>query len=323
MKLPRRKFLHLAAGSAALPVLPRIASARDYPTRPVHIVVGYPAGGAPDIISRLMGAWLSQRLGQQFIIDNRPGAASNIAAEIVAKSPPDGYTLLTAVSTNTVNATLFSNLNFDFLHDFEPVASISSTPFVMVVNPALPVKTIPEFIAYAKANPGKINLCSQGVGTGPHVAAELFKMMTGVDFVHVPYRTNMLPDLLAGRVQLSFVPTASVIEYVKDGRLRALGVTTAARSDALRDVPTISEFVPGYVANGWYGICAPVGTPADIIDKLHTEITAGDTDPDLGARLAALGNVQRPMTRAEFGQFIADETEKWGKVIKFADVKPE
>ena len=323
MKLPRRQFLHLAAGAAAVSTMSRTASALDYPTRPVHIVVGYAAGLAPDIIARLVGQWLSERLGQQFVIDNRSGAASNIATEIAAKSLPDGYTLLIVVSTNAINATLYTNLNFNFGQDLIPVASIGPAPFVMVVNPAFPAKTIPEFIADAKANPGKINMASAGVGTGPHVAGELFRMMTGIDFVHVPYRSNYLPDLLAGQVQFAFTPTPAAVAFIRDGRLRALGVTTATRSEVLPDVPAIGEFVPGYVAAGWYGICAPAGTPTAIIDKLNTVITAGDGDPEMKSHLASLGVQPRPMTPEEFGKFIADETEKWGKVIKFAGIKAD
>jgi|HubBroStandDraft_6_1064221.scaffolds.fasta_scaffold370280_1 tripartite-type tricarboxylate transporter receptor subunit TctC len=323
MKLPRRQFLHLAAGAAAVSTMSRTASALDYPTRPVHIVVGYAAGLAPDIIARLVGQWLSERLGQQFVIDNRSGAASNIAAEIVAKSPPDGYTLLIVVSTNAINATLYTNLNFSFGQDLIPVASIGPAPFVMVVNPAFPAKTIPEFIADAKANPGKINMASAGVGTGPHVAGELFRMMTGIDFVHVPYRSNYLPDLLAGQVQFAFTPTPAAVAFIRDGRLRALGVTTATRSEVLPDVPAIGEFVPGYVAAGWYGICAPAGTPTAIIDKLNAAITAGDGDPEMKSHLASLGVQPRPMKPEEFGKFIADETEKWGRVIKFAGIKAD
>jgi tripartite-type tricarboxylate transporter receptor subunit TctC len=266
---------------------------------------------------------LSERLGQQFVIDNRSGAASNIATEIAAKSPPDGYTLLIVVSTNAINASLYTNLNFSFGQDLIPVASIGPAPFVMVVNPAFPAKTIPEFIADAKANPGKINMASAGVGTGPHVAGELFKMMTGIDFVHVPYRSNYLPDLLAGQVQFAFSPTPAAVAFLRDGRLRALGVTTATRSEVLPDVPAIGEFVPGYVAAGWYGICAPAGTPTAIIDKLNAAITAGDGDPEMKSHLAGLGVQPRPMTPEEFGKFIADETEKWGKVAKFAGIKTD
>jgi len=323
MKLRHRRHLQLAAASAALPLVSRTVSAQPYPSRPVHIVVGYPAGGSPDIIGRLVGQWLSERLNQQFIVDNRPGAASNIGTEIAAKASPDGYTLFVAVSTNAVNATLYTNLNFNFIRDLAPVAGIGRTPFVMVLNPSFPAKTLPEFIAYAKANPRKIDMASQGMGTTPHVCGELLKAMTGVDFVHVPYRGNLMPDLLAGQVQFYFSPMAQAIELIKDGRLRALGVTTATRVDALPAVPAIAEFVPGYVATGWYGICAPTGTPAAIIDRLNSEIIAGVAAPDLQARFLALGVEPMPMTAAEFGKFIADETEKWARVIMLAGIKPE
>jgi tripartite-type tricarboxylate transporter receptor subunit TctC len=321
MKLPRRKFLHLATAAVAFPSLISNASALDYPTRPVHIIVGFPPGGAPDIIARLVGQWLSERLDQQFFVDNRPGAAGNIGTEVVAKAPPDGYTLLIAVSTTAVNAALYTNLNFNFIRDVAPVASIGGTPFVMAATPSLPAKTIPEFIAYAKANPGKVNMASQGIGTTPHVCGELFKMLTGVDFVHVPYRVNLMPDLLAGEVHFYFSPMPQAIEYVRDSRLRALGVTTATRAEALSDVPAIAEFVPGYVAVGWFGICAPAGTPAAVVDKLHAEISAGVADPTLKPRLIALGVEPMVKTPAEFGKFIADEIEKWTKVIKFAGIQ--
>jgi len=323
MNLPRRKLLHLVAGAAALPVLTRTVFALDYPTRPVHVLVGFPAGIGPDITGRLMGQWLSERLGQQFVIDNRPGAAGNIATEIVAKAPPDGYTLLVAVSSNAVNAALYKNVNFNFARDFIPVAFLGSTPFVMVVTPSFPAKTVPEFIAYAKANPGKINMASQGIGTSPHVAGEMLKMMSGIDLVHVPYRVNLVPDLLTGRVQVYFSPMPQAIEYVRDGRLRALAVTTAMRAEELLDVPTLGEFVPGYEASGWYGICAPTGTPTEIIEKLNKEIAAGVADPNLKARLLTVGVVPKAMTPTEFGKFLADETGKWAKVIKFADIKVE
>ena len=323
MKLPRRRFLHLAAGAAALPAVSRMVRAEAYPTRSVHIVVGYPPGGAPDIIARLIGQWLSERLGQQFIVDNRPGAASNIGTETVAKAPPDGYTLLIAVSTNAVNATLYTNLSFNFIRDMVAVELIGGTPFVMVVHPSFPAKTVPEFIAYAQANPGKINMASQGIGTTPHVCGVLLKMMTGIELVHVPYRGNLMPDLLAGQVQLYFSPMAQAIEYVKDGRLRALGVTTSTRSEALPDVPSIGVFVRGYVASGWYGICAPKNTSIGIIEKLNNDINAALIDPRMKARLLALGVEPRAMTSGEFGKFIADETEKWAKVIKFAGIRPE
>ena len=323
MKLPRRQFLRLAAGAVALPAMSRITAAQSYPTRPVHLVVGYPPGGAPDIVNRLIAEWLSERLGQQFIVDNRAGAGSNIGTEIVAKAPPDGYMLFMAVSTNAVNATLYPNLNFNFVNDLAAVAGIGGTPFVLVVTPSFPPKTIPEFIAYAKTHPGKVNMGSQGIGTTPHVCGELLKMMTGAGFVHVPYRGSLMPDLLAGQVQFYFSPMAQAIEYVRDGRLRALGVTTATRSDLLPDVPAIGEFVPGFLAIGWYGICVPRGTATPIIDKLSTAIIAGLADTNLKARLLALGIEPRPMTPPEFGKFIVEETAKWAKVIKFAGVKVE
>jgi tripartite-type tricarboxylate transporter receptor subunit TctC len=323
MQLPRRALLRLAAGAAALPALSRAAFAVDYPVRPVHIVAAYPPGAAPDIIARLIGQWLSERLGQQFITDNRPGAASNIGTGIVAKAEPDGYTLLVAVSTSTINATLYTNLNFNFVRDLVPIAGIGLTPFIVVVNPQFPAKSIPELIAYAKANPGVVNMATSGVGTGPHVAAELFQMMTGVKFVHVPYRGNYMPDLLSGQVPMSFAPMGTVIEFVRDGRLRALGVTPAVRSAALPDVPAIAEFLPGYEAAGWYGIVAPKGTPDDVIGKLHAAITAGVGDATIRSRLTTLGVEPRAMSTAEFGKFIADETAKWAKVVREANIKPE
>lgn len=323
MQLTRRKLMHLATGIAASPVLPRFALALDYPTRPVHVIVPYPAGGAPDIIGRLTAEWLSQRLAQQFIVDNRPGAASNIGTEVAAHAPADGYTLLVAVSTNAVNASIYTKVKFNFIRDFAPVAGIGGTPFVMAFTPSFPAKTFPEFIAYAKEHPGKVNMASQGIGTTPHVCGELLKMMTGIDFVHVPYRGNLMPDLLAGQVHFYFSPMAQAIEYVKDGRLRALGVTTAHRAALLPDVPTIGEFVPSYVATGWYGIVAPTGTPPDVIDRLSAQIVAGVADPKLKARLVTLGVELMPRQSAEFGKFIAGETEKWAKVVKFANIKPE
>jgi tripartite-type tricarboxylate transporter receptor subunit TctC len=304
-------------------MMSRIASAGAYPTRPVHIVAGYPAGGAPDIMARLIGEWLSEQFGQQFVTDDRPGAAGNIGAEMVAKALPDGYTLLMAVSTNAVNASLYKNLSFNFIRDFAAVGSIGGTPFVMAFNPSFPAKTFPEFIAYAKANPGKINMASQGIGTTPHVCGELLMMMTGIELVHVPYRGNLMPDLLAGQVQFYFSPMAQAIEYIRDGRLRALAVTTATRAETLPDIPSIGEFVPGYVAVGWYGICAPKDTPAAIIDKLNASITAAVANPKFEARLLSLGVVPTARTPAEFAKFIAAETEKWAQVIKFAGVVPE
>jgi tripartite-type tricarboxylate transporter receptor subunit TctC len=322
MQFPRRALLRLAASAAALPALRRGAFALDYPVRPVHIVAAYPPGTAPDIIARLIGKWLSDRLGQQFITDNRPGAASNIGTEMVVRAAPDGYTLLVAVSTSTINSTLYTNLNFNFVRDLVPVASIGLTPFIVVVNPQFPAKTISELIVYAKANPGVVNMATSGVGTGPHVAAELFQTMTGVKFVHVPYRGNYMPDLLSGQVPMSFAPMGTVIEFVRDGRMRALGVTPATRSAALPDVPAIAELLPGYDAAGWYGIVVPKGTPADIVEKLHDAVTAGVGDATIKSRLLALGVEPKPMSTPEFGKFIADETAKWGKVVRAAGIKP-
>jgi tripartite-type tricarboxylate transporter receptor subunit TctC len=319
----RRKLLHLGAGAAALPAWPHRAAALDYPTRPVHVIVGFPAGLAPDIVARLIGDELSKRLGQQFIVENRPGAGANIATEAVARSEPDGYTLLLCVSTNTINATLYQHLNFDFARDIVPVAFIGGSPFIMAVHPSLPVKTVPDFIAYAKANPGKINMSSPGIGTAPHMVGELFKMMTGVDIVHVPYRTNYMPDLLGGQVQLSFVAVAPSIGYIRADKLRPLGVTSAQRLPAVPDIPAIAEFVPGYAGNGWFGLAAPKGTPAEIINRLNIEIAAIIANPGMTARLVDLGIPPTPMTAAEFGAFIASEIEKWAKVIKFAGIKPE
>ena len=321
MEFPRRRFLGLAAVAAALPALPRVADANDFPSRPVHIVTGYPAGSSPDIIARLIADALSRRMGQQFIVDNRPGAGSNIGTEFAAHSAPDGYTLLIAVSTNAINATLYTKLNFNFTKDFVSVAGIGVTPFVIVANPAFPAKTIPELIAYTKAHPGQVNFATQGVGTGPHAAAELFKMMTGADLVHVPYKGNFNPDLLGGQIPLSFASIAGEIEFVRDGRLRCIAVTTAARSDAVPDVPTIAESVPGYEAAGWYGIVAPTGTPGDIVGPLARAVLDSANDADVKSKLLAIGVVPKAMTTAEFGKFITDETEKWAKVIRFADMR--
>jgi tripartite-type tricarboxylate transporter receptor subunit TctC len=323
MKLPRRRFLGLVAGAAALPIVPRAAWALDYPTRPVRVIVGFPAGIGPDITGRLMSQWLSDHLKQQFIVDNRPGASSNIATELVAKAAPDGYTLLVTVSTNAINATFYKNLAFNFTKDLVPVGFMGATPFVMVVTPSLPAKTLPEFIAYAKANPGKINMASQGVGTSPHVAGEMLMMLTGIKLVHVPYRGNLVPDLLSGQVQVFFGPQPQVIQFVRDGRLRALAVTSAKRAEALPDVPALAEFAPGYEALGWYGISAPAGTPAEIIAKLNKEMNAGLADPAIKAKLLAIGVVPNPMTPAEFGKYTAEEIDKWAKVVKFANIKAE
>jgi tripartite-type tricarboxylate transporter receptor subunit TctC len=323
MKRSRRVFLCLAGSAAALPALPRFASALDYPTRPVHLVVGFPAGLSPDILARLVGQPLSERLGQQFIVDNRPGAASNIGTEVVAHAAPDGYTVLLTISGNAINATLYTHLNFNFARDLTPVAAIGRTPFVIVVNPAFPVKSVPEMIDYAKANPGKINIASAGPGTGPHVACELFKMMTGVDMVQVPYKASYMTDLLGGQIPIAFGPIAQIIEDVRAGKLIAIGVTTPTRSDAAPQIPAIAEFVPGYAASGWYGICAPTGTPNDIIEKLNATITACVTDPSLKSRLLNLGVEPMPMSVAEFKKFVADEIAKYAKVIQFAGIKVE
>ena len=323
MKFPRRHFLHLAAGAAALPALSAIARAEAYPTRPVRIIVGFPAGGSPGISARLIGQWLSERLGQQFIVDNRPGAASNIGTETVVRATPDGYTLLLAVATNAFNATLYDNLNFNFVRDIVPIAGVARVPFVMEVNPSVPAHTVPEFIAYAKSNPGKVNMASNGVGSAQQVAGELFKMMAGADMLHVPYRGNPRPDLLSGQVQVMFDTLPASIEFIRTGKLRALAVTTAARSQELPDIPTVGEFVRSYEASGWQGIDAPKGTPIEIVDRLNNEINAGLADQKLRTRLADLGAEPMPMSPADFGKLIADETEKWGKVIRAANIKAE
>jgi tripartite-type tricarboxylate transporter receptor subunit TctC len=325
IKLPRRQFLHLAAGAAALPAVSRIARGQTYPSRPVRIITGFSAGAGSDIVARLLGQWLSERLGQPFVIENRPGAGGNIGTEAVVKAPPDGYTLLLAFSSNAINATLYEKLNFNFLRDIAPVAGIMRVPSAMAVHPSVPAKTVHEFIAYAKATPGKINMASGGIGTPPHVSGELFKMMTGVDMVHVPYRGGApaLIDLLSGQVQVYFAVTASSIEYIRAGNLRALAVTTSTRSEALPDVPTVGEFLLGYEASAWFGVGVPKNTPTEIIKKLNTEINAALADPKVRARLIDLGGAPMPMTRAEFGTLIAAETEKWAKVIKFAGIKAE
>jgi len=323
MKLPRRGFLHLAAGAVALPAASRIARAQTFPNRPVRIIVGVVAGGTTDTLARLIGPWLSERLGQPFIIENRPGGGTNIATEAVVRAPADGYTLLMVSMTQAVNATLYDKLNFNFIRDIAPVASIDRESLVMAVNPSVPARTVPEFIAYAKANPGKISMASASNGTPSHISGELFKMMTGVSMVHVPYRGGgaALPDLLAGQVQVMFPSMSSSIEYVRTGKLRALAVTTVMRSEALPDLPTVAEFVPGYEASYWAGLGAPKNTPADIVDKLNKEINAGLVDPRLKARFADLGAAAFPGSSSDFAKFIATETEKWGKVVKFADIK--
>jgi tripartite-type tricarboxylate transporter receptor subunit TctC len=325
MKLPRRQFLLLAAGPAALPAVSRIAAAQAYPSRPVRVVVPFPAGGPADILARLMGQWLSERVRQPFVIDNRPGATGNIGTEAVVKAPPDGYTLLLASTANMINATTYDKLNFNFIRDIAPVATISRYPFLMVVHPSMPAKTVPEFIAYAKANPGKINLTSGGIGSATHVFGELFKMMTGVNMVHVPYRGQApaLADLLAGQVHVMFANIVAAIEYIKTGRLRALAVTTAMRSEALPDLPAVGEFVAGYEASGWSGFGSPKSTPTEVIDKLNNEINAALADHKIKARLADLGSTPLVGSATDFGMLIADETEKWGNVIRAANIKPE
>jgi tripartite-type tricarboxylate transporter receptor subunit TctC len=325
MKLPRRQFLHLAASAAALPAVSRIARAQTYPTRPVRIIVGFAAGGPASIVSRLIGQWLSERLGQQFVIENRPGAASNIGTEAVTRASPDGYTLLFATTVNAINASLYDKLNFDFNRDIAPVAGIIGMPHVLVVTPSFPARTVPELITYARANPGKLNFGSGGIGTVVHVSGELFKMRAGVNMVHVPYRGAgpALADLLGGQLQVIFDVMPSSIEHVRAGTLRALAVTTAMRSDAMPDVPTVGDFLPGYETSTSYGIGAPKHVPAEIIDKLNKEINTALSDPKMKARLADLGSTVLPASPAEFGKLMADETEKWGKVVRAANIKPD
>jgi tripartite-type tricarboxylate transporter receptor subunit TctC len=325
MKLPRRQFLHLAAGAASVPAVSRVAWAQAYPSRPVRLIAPFAPGGSSDIIARLMGQWLSERLGQPFVIENRLGGGGNIGAEAVVRASPDGYTLLMAGGNNAINATLYDKLNFNFIRDIAPVAGIERHPYVMVVNPSVPAKTVPEFIAYAKANPGKISMASAGSGTPSHVSGELFKMMAGVDMVHVPYRSGgpALTDLLGGQVQIMFPTTVSSIDYIKTGRLRALAVTTATRSDALPDIPTVGEFVAGYEASAWLGIGAPKATPVEIVDKLNKEINAALADPKMKAKLADLGGTPLLGSPADFEKLIAEETEKWGKVVKFVGIKAD
>jgi tripartite-type tricarboxylate transporter receptor subunit TctC len=326
MKLPhRRQFLRLAGGAAALTAVPRVARAQPYPTRPVRIVVGFAAGGGLDIVARLMGQWLSERLGQQFVIENRPGAAGNIGAYAVVGAAPDGYTLLLVNPTNAINATLYEKLNFNFVRDIAPVAGMIRVPSIILVHPSVPAKTVPEFIAYAKVNPGKINMATNGNGSASHIPGELFKMMTGVDLVHVPYRGTgpALIDLLGGQVQVMFVAMTATIEYINAGKLRALALTTATRSEVFPNIPTVSEFVPGYEFSNWQGVGAPKNTPADIIEKLNKEINAGLVDPTMKARLADLGATPFPGSPADFGTLIAAEIEKFSKVIRAANIKPE
>ena len=322
MRLLRRQFLQLAAGAVALPAVSRLAFAQTYPARPVRMVVAFPAGNASDVIARLMSQALSQRLGQQFFVENRPGAGGSIGTEVVVRAPPDGYTLLMSVVTsNAINATYYANLNYNFVRDIAPVASIGGGSYVMAVNPSIAAKTLPEFIVYAKSNPGKINMASTGNGTPTHVFGELFKMMAGVDLLHVPYSGSFLPDLLGGQVQVVFGPIAQLVELIQAGKLRAIAVTSAAGQATLPDIPTVAEFVPGYEASVRYGIGAPRNTPAEIVDRLNKEINESLADPKMKARLADLGTVPMPMTSAEFGIFIANETEKWAKVIQMAHIK--
>jgi tripartite-type tricarboxylate transporter receptor subunit TctC len=323
MKLPRRNFLHLAAGAAALPAVSSIARAQGYPTRPVRIVVPYAAGSSPDIIARLIGQWLSERLGQQVIIENRPGAGGNIGTEVVVRAPADGYTLLLATGANATNAALYEKLNFDFIRDIAPVAALGGVALVMVINPSFPAKTVPEFIAYAKANPGKINMASLGSGTTVHLAAELFKIMTDIDFALVQYRGNAWTDIISGQVQGIFGVIPASQEYIKTGKVRALAVTGATRSEGLPHVPTMGEFVPGYEASTWYGVGAPKGTSTEIIEKLNKDINAVVIEPNMKARLVGFGLQPMSLTSAEFGKFIADQTDKWAKVIRAANIKPE
>lgn len=319
MKLPRRKFLRLAA---ALPAAPHIALAFDYPTRPVRIVVGFPAGSSPDIVARLIGHWLSTRLGQQFVIDPRPGAGSNIGTEDIVRAQPDGYSLLLITAANTINTSLYRNLDFNFEQDIAPVGMIGAVPFVMAVNPAFPAKTIPEFIKFAKANPGKVNFASHGVGTATHVFGALFEMMADVSLLHVPYRGSYMPDLLSGRVQVVFDPVPQAISYIRAGKLRALAVTTTTRVQVLQNMPALDEFVPGYAASGWLGVGAPKNTASDVIDELNKGINAALDNSGFRAKLSGLGVEPMSMSRSALEKFIVDETQKWGKVVKFASIKP-
>jgi tripartite-type tricarboxylate transporter receptor subunit TctC len=322
MRHSRRKFLHVTAGAVVLPVLSRTSWAQVYPTRPVRIVVTLPAGTAPDIIARLVGQGLSERLGQPFVIENVPGAGTNIGTEAVVRAPADGYTLLLVTVESAINASIYDKLNFNFIRDIAPVVSVDRVPFVMVVNPSVPAKTVPEFIAYAKAHPGKINMASAGNGTAPHIFGEMFKMMADVELVHVPYRSSYMPDLLGGQVQVIITAIATATEYIRDGKLRALAVTTATRSDVLPDIPAMGEFVPGYEASAWNGVGVPKNTSAEIIEGLNKEINAVVAAPNFKVRAGELGVEPLSMTSVQFAAFIAAETEKWGNVIKFAGIKP-
>jgi tripartite-type tricarboxylate transporter receptor subunit TctC len=324
MKLPhRRQFLHLLAGAAALPVVSRVAWAQPYPTRPVRIIVGFPPGFAADTVARLIAQSLSDSLRQQFVVENRPGAGSNIATDAIVRATPDGYSLLLVTQTNATNATLYENLGFNFIRDIAPVAGIGTNPFVMVVSPSVPAKTVPEFIDYAKANPGKVNMSSPGTGSAGHIFGELFKIMTGVHIVHVPYRASFIPDLLAGQVQVGFPTIGAVIEHIRTGKLRALAVTAATRVDVLPDIPALGEFVSGYEASGWIGIGAPRNTSAEIIETLNKAINTALTDQRMKARLADLGFEPLASSPAEFGKYIVQYTEKWGKVVRAANIKPD
>jgi tripartite-type tricarboxylate transporter receptor subunit TctC len=325
VKLPRRRFLHLAAGTAAVSVLPRIAGAQSYPARPVTLVAFVPAGGAPDIIARLVGQSLSQRLGQAVVIDNRPGAGGNLAMQAVARAPADGYTLLLVATPHAINVTLHEKSSVNVVRDIVPVASITNDSFVMLVNPSMPAKTVPEFIAYATANPGKVNMTSSGTGNLSHLSGELFRMMTGIEVVHVPYRGTVpaLSGLMAGDVHVMFDATPSALPHIQSGRLRALGVTIGTRSKALPDIPPVSDAVPGYTVSGWLGVGVPKGTPAEIVDRLNKEVNATLADPAVRTRLADVGSEPLASSPADFGKSIADETEKWGKVIRAANIKPD
>jgi tripartite-type tricarboxylate transporter receptor subunit TctC len=323
VKIRRRQFLSLAAGAAALAPLARTAVAEGYPSRPVRVIVGLPVGNSPDIVARLVGQMLSERLGQPFVVENRPGANTNIATEFVVRAPADGYTLLFVVAGNAINSSVYRNLNYDFARDIVPVASIGGIPLAMVVTPSLPVNSVPEFIAYAKANPGKVNMASSGTGSTLHVAGALFAMMTGVELTHVPYKESIFPDLLGGQVQLAFEPVPAVLGYIRSGKLRALGVSPAKRLDVLPDIPAIAEFVPGYEANGWLGIGAPKATPAEIVDTLNKTVGAGLADAQFKGRLNDLGVVISPMTPSGFANFIGAETQKWAKVAQFAHISGE
>jgi tripartite-type tricarboxylate transporter receptor subunit TctC len=323
MKFPRRQFLHLAAGAALLPAVSRTAKAQSYPARPVRLIIGYTPGGSADLTARLMGQWLSERLGQPFVIENRPGGGTNIATEAAVRAAPDGYTLLLVAPANAINATLYDKLNFNFLRDMEPVAGIIRFPNVVVVNPSVPVKTIPELIAYAKANPGKLNMASSGNGSTIHMSGELFKMLTGTNMVHVPYRGGApaLTDMISGQVQVMFDNIPTCAEHVKSGKLRGLAVTSTTRSEVLPDLPTVADFLPGYEASAWYGLAAPKGTPPEIIETLNKAVNAILGDPAAKVRFAELGALLLPGSAADFGKLLSDETEKWGKVVKFSGAK--